>query len=164
MQAFSECPRPPLKADRREKPSHGYRAVHVVVYEDFAPMEIQVRTRLQDTLAQISEKLGDIWGRGLRYGEGPDMPKERARPDAPATRAEVVAQLQALGRAIDATETLQVALATVREEMLGRNPDARGDAHQKLEAVVRNTATVQDELHAVLNRLVVSVSQPGGAP
>src|SRR6516165_3405873 len=58
--AFSDCPKPPLKIDRRERPNHGYRAVHVIVFEDSTPVEIQVRTKMQDTWAQITEKLGDI--------------------------------------------------------------------------------------------------------
>src|SRR5439155_5107176 len=38
--------------DRRAKPSHGYRAVHVIAEIDGCPVEIQVRTRLQDLWAQ----------------------------------------------------------------------------------------------------------------
>ena len=74
METFADCPKPPELIDRREKPSHGYRAVHVVVYEDGPPVEIQIRTEHQDTWAQITEKLDDAWGRGLRYGLGPDQP------------------------------------------------------------------------------------------
>jgi len=66
MDAFQDCPRAPQTIDRRERPSHGYRAVHVIVYAETVPVEIQVRTKLQDSWAQISEKLGDIWGRGPR--------------------------------------------------------------------------------------------------
>lgn len=33
--------------DRRIKPSHGYRAVHVVAHIDDKPIEIQIRTELQ---------------------------------------------------------------------------------------------------------------------
>lgn len=64
MEAFAECPKAPELIDRREKPSHGYRAVHIVVYEDSIPVEIQIRTKLQDTWAQITEKLGDAWAEG----------------------------------------------------------------------------------------------------
>jgi ppGpp synthetase/RelA/SpoT-type nucleotidyltranferase len=39
--------------DRRRHPSHGYRAVHVVVRRDHRSVEIQVRTSLQNTWAQI---------------------------------------------------------------------------------------------------------------
>jgi ppGpp synthetase/RelA/SpoT-type nucleotidyltranferase len=69
MAAFADCPKPPQKIDRRERPSQGYRALHVIVFEDSTPVEIQIRTKVQDAWAQITEKAGDRWGRGLRYGE-----------------------------------------------------------------------------------------------
>jgi ppGpp synthetase/RelA/SpoT-type nucleotidyltranferase len=49
MQAFADCPKAPEPIDRRKNPSHGYRAYHVIVYEDGIPVEIQIRTKLQDT-------------------------------------------------------------------------------------------------------------------
>lgn len=71
--AFADCPKTPVVKDRRENPSFGYRAVHVIVFIDSVPVEIQVRTQGQNTWAQIVEKLGDRWGRGLRYGLGPGL-------------------------------------------------------------------------------------------
>lgn len=58
--------------DRREHPSHGYRAVHVVVQVAKVPVEIQVRTDLQDMWAQLVERLADRWGREIRYGGEPE--------------------------------------------------------------------------------------------
>ena len=46
--------------DRRLKPSHGYRAVHVIVKVDQKAVEIQIRTRLQQLWAELSEKLSDV--------------------------------------------------------------------------------------------------------
>lgn len=64
----SELVKKPI--DRRESPSHGYRAVHVVVRSlDGLRVEIQIRTELQDLWAQVIEALGTKWGRELRYGE-----------------------------------------------------------------------------------------------
>ena len=163
MEAFSDCPKPPLKVDRREKPSHGYRAIHVVVYEDSAPMEIQVRTKLQDAWAQISEKLGDAWGRGLRYGEGPDLAGEPAWPGATATRSEVVRELQLLAQAIHEAETSQVELGELREIMLGLDPAARGGMPDRLEAIARKAAEFEDGVHTAANTLLGNVSQLGGA-
>jgi putative GTP pyrophosphokinase len=57
--------------DRRAKPSHGYRAVHVVARSEGLPVEIQVRTDLQHVWAELSEKLADTYGMSLKYGEGP---------------------------------------------------------------------------------------------
>jgi hypothetical protein len=56
--------------DRRERPSHGYRAVHLVVLQAGQRVEIQVRTRAQDRWAQFSEKLAERRGMDLKYGIG----------------------------------------------------------------------------------------------
>lgn len=57
--------------DRRKTPSHGYRAVHVIATPDLLPVEIQVRTQLQDLWAQAMERLADEVGREIRYGGAP---------------------------------------------------------------------------------------------
>jgi putative GTP pyrophosphokinase len=57
--------------DRRQKPSHGYRAVHVILSLDDLPYEVQVRTEAQDLWAQLVEKLSDSAYPKLKYGEGP---------------------------------------------------------------------------------------------
>lgn len=56
--------------DRREHPSHGYRAVHVIVRYRHTLVEIQVRTLLQQAWAELSEKLSDINGTAIKYGKG----------------------------------------------------------------------------------------------
>lgn len=58
--------------DRRTRPSHGYRAVHLVVVVYDRPIEIQVRTRAQHMWAEISEKLADAVDQTVKYGGGPD--------------------------------------------------------------------------------------------
>ena len=58
--------------DRRAVPMHGYRAVHLVPKVNGCRVEIQVRTHFQDMWAQAMEALGDHWGRGVRYGQGPE--------------------------------------------------------------------------------------------
>jgi putative GTP pyrophosphokinase len=57
--------------DRRARPSHGYRAIHVVVRWRALPVEVQIRTRLQHLLAELSEKSADMFGMPLKYGGGP---------------------------------------------------------------------------------------------
>ena len=54
--------------DRRRRPTHGYRAVHLIVTIDGHLIEIQVRTQLQDLWAQAMERLADKAGREIRYG------------------------------------------------------------------------------------------------
>jgi ppGpp synthetase/RelA/SpoT-type nucleotidyltranferase len=56
--------------DKRRVPTNGYRAVHVIVYKDGRPVEIQVRTRLQHAWAEISEKIADEHGHEIKYGKG----------------------------------------------------------------------------------------------
>ncbi|HZH32365.1 MAG TPA: hypothetical protein VEY11_16490 [Pyrinomonadaceae bacterium] len=56
--------------DRRERPSHGYRAVHVIVNSLDKMIEIQVRTSLQHLWAELSEKLSDIVDPAIKYGGG----------------------------------------------------------------------------------------------
>lgn len=57
--------------DRRARPMFGYRAVHVIADVDGFPVEILVRTLVQDRWAQTMERYGDAYGRELRYGELP---------------------------------------------------------------------------------------------
>ncbi|MGX1886157.1 hypothetical protein [Streptomyces sp. NPDC055287] len=71
VQAFTGSDRGPKVTDRRAGPSHGYRAVHVIAYPEGMSVEIQVRTRWQHEWADMFEKLADVLGRGIRYGEPP---------------------------------------------------------------------------------------------
>jgi ppGpp synthetase/RelA/SpoT-type nucleotidyltranferase len=59
--------------DRRARPSHGYRAVHLIANIGGRVVEIQVRTRLQDLWAQLSERIADELGEpDVKYGAGPE--------------------------------------------------------------------------------------------
>jgi ppGpp synthetase/RelA/SpoT-type nucleotidyltranferase len=61
-----------LMHDRRVKPSHGYRAVHLVVNVEGHPVEIQIRTPLQHSWASATEKLSDVLDSEIKYGGGPE--------------------------------------------------------------------------------------------
>jgi ppGpp synthetase/RelA/SpoT-type nucleotidyltranferase len=54
--------------DRVAKPSHGYRAKHLVVKVYGRRIEIQVRTIAQHCWAQMSEMTADAYGQNLKYG------------------------------------------------------------------------------------------------
>lgn len=59
--------------DRREHPSHGYRAVHVVVDSAGKLVEIQIRTSFQHLWAELSEKLSDLVDSAIKYGGGDEL-------------------------------------------------------------------------------------------
>jgi putative GTP pyrophosphokinase len=61
---------PTVTIDRRERPSYGYRAVHVIAKLSQHPVEIQVRTLLQHLWAELSEKYSDRFGVDTKYGGG----------------------------------------------------------------------------------------------
>lgn len=56
--------------DRRENPSNGYRAVHVVALNESRRVEVQLRTALQHMWAEISEKFADTVDPRIKYGQG----------------------------------------------------------------------------------------------
>lgn len=58
--------------DRRTRPSHGYRAVHVIVQIGDKPVEIQVRTEDQHLWAELSERIADAVDPAVKYGAGPE--------------------------------------------------------------------------------------------
>ena len=64
-------------SDRRAKPSHGYRAIHIIVHHADRAVEIQVRTQLQHLWAEHSEKLADKFGIAVKYGGGPEDIRQR---------------------------------------------------------------------------------------
>jgi putative GTP pyrophosphokinase len=59
--------------DRRGQPSHGYRAVHVIVKHSGRMVEVQVRTALQHLWAELSEKLADLYDPAIKYGGGSEQ-------------------------------------------------------------------------------------------
>jgi putative GTP pyrophosphokinase len=59
--------------DRRENPSHGYRAVHVIAEISGKPIEIQIRSSLQHLWAELSEKASDVLDPMIKYGGGPEI-------------------------------------------------------------------------------------------
>lgn len=101
--------------DRRRKPSYGYAAVHLVVQRDRRFVEIQVRTGLQDQWAQIVERLGDLWGRQIRYGEPPNEPELNVGLGL-LTRADTWTAVQSMSKLIDVCE------ATIAENVLRSLP------------------------------------------
>jgi len=106
LRLFHPC----VMDDLRIHPSHGYRAVHIIARIDGLPVEIQVRTRLQDLWAQLSEVLSDKVERGLKYGGGPQEPRESLR-----TASEEVGWIESGSK-----EVLDVVREVLRQDLLER--------------------------------------------
>ena len=143
---FADDARPPKVKDRRAEPSAGYRAVHVIVHVRDVPVEIQVRTWWQDQWAQIVESLGDKWGRGIRYGEGP-ADADRVILGLAVTRRDLWEEILADSDAIARYETVELASLDLEAELA-----ARADAsHQETRAgLVTNRQSARAALRKYL--------------
>ena len=103
--------------DRRESPSFGYRAVHVIVKLGSCFVEIQVRTQYQDTWAQWMERFADQMGREVRYGEEPDDFDVPSSPDAGATPRQIIQIWHLIGSQMKAVEEAEEALVWFRHRL-----------------------------------------------
>jgi len=95
--------------DRRENPSHGYRAVHVIAEISGKPIEIQVRSSLQHLWAELSEKASDVLDPMIKYGGGPH---------------EMLSALNGLSQNVMACEQLERKFAELgsRIDLIEKNP------------------------------------------
>jgi len=57
--------------DRRRQPSHGYRAIHLIVRQGRLRYEIQIRSILQHAWATLVERLIEQFTIEVKYGGGP---------------------------------------------------------------------------------------------
>lgn len=159
--AFQDGSRPPRVIDRRVEPTHGYRAVHVIVTVQELPVEIQVRTHMQDLWAQIAESLGDVWGRGIRYGQGPPDPDEPLGGTV-LTRGRLWEFVQDLSERMDVLEELRVELELLEVEqraILDRGvrtqeeSDARFAGIQDLASIKERMLLAEEKLRGDLSSL-----------
>jgi ppGpp synthetase/RelA/SpoT-type nucleotidyltranferase len=104
--------------DRCQNPSFGYRALHLIAVVDGCPVEIQVRTAVQHAWAEVSEKLGDLWGRQIRYGGEPDEPET---PLDGVTRAQVIDALRQASELIARGEQTEAQIIELQEML--EDPD-----------------------------------------
>lgn len=145
---FADGGRPPKVKDRRAEPSHGYRAVHVVVTVQDLPVEIQIRTESQDRWAQIVESLGDRWGRQIRYGEPPTDPERPIDARSNVTRAELWDLVLSLSERTDAVEQWQQSVGQIR-----RVEDRLVEMHQNADDATAAEAVFDEETDRLKARL-----------
>jgi ppGpp synthetase/RelA/SpoT-type nucleotidyltranferase len=151
--------------DRRADPRFGYRAIHLVVRVDDVLTEIQIRTDLQDSWAQIVERLADHWGRGIRYGQDPEDPEAVISSGGlPYTRRELVAELMNMSEITWSVESARHSLNHAQKQVvmarsvLGgfRKPELHSKLQKKIpagmipiqEAAAQELAGISAELDA----------------
>ncbi len=99
---ISEFPQASV-VDRRTNPSYGYRAVHIIVQIQGRLVEIQVRTSLQHSWAELSEKCSDVFDPAIKYGGGDE---------------EIRALFTDSSGTITRTEGLERQIVTLKEQMI----------------------------------------------
>lgn len=124
--------RRPGIVDRRAKPSHSYRAVHVIVQIEGKPVEVQIRTSLQHVWAELSEKLSDVVDPKIKYGGG-----DESFVQLLASASELVAEVE--DEELD-DERIKARLARL---MAGESVDAETQ---------RTLITLQQEMRDIENR------------
>lgn len=125
--------------DRRASPSYGYRAVHVIVDVSGRLVEVQIRTVLQHTWAEISEKLSDVLDPAIKYGGGPDQVKE-----ALANGSTAVGSFETAARAVD----IALAKTHASQEVIAE------EARQALSAARRQLVEIKKQLDDALRKSV----------
>lgn len=124
--------------DRRPQPSHGYRAVHVIVSCHGKLIEVQVRTSLQHLWAELSEKLSDIVGPEIKYGGG----DEGLRPTLMDTSS-----------AIARIESLETQLADLQVRSSSRNYLTNDKKQEAFELLSNAQKTLDEALRGGIKRL-----------
>ncbi|MFN0195659.1 MAG: hypothetical protein ACKVT0_02880 [Planctomycetaceae bacterium] len=122
--------------DRRSKPSHGYRAVHLIVTSHDRCVEIQIRTLLQHLWAQVSESLSDTFDPNIKYGGGGSTVQEY-----------LTKWSSTVGR-LEQQETQFPAFAVSHEIM-----KKYLDMHNRVKAQLRQQLTIElDEVKQILEK------------
>jgi hypothetical protein len=144
--------------DRRADPRFGYRAVHLIVRIDELLVEIQIRTEMQDSWAQIVERLGDRWGRDIRYGGDPESPDSLVRSgELVMSRRDTMDMLMQLGEVSAKVEQARASVVqNERELKASRDGVANARKRAKRERLERELPPelepARDRLMAVLSR------------
>ena len=125
--------------DRRKWPSHGYRAIHAIAKQSGKPIEIQVRTMLQHTWAEFSEKCADIFDPGIKYGVGPkeviDLLQKASQLLMELEAAELILSPYLEGLKKAPTLELEARISDTAKELQAKKDQIRGILEQGITAI-----------------------------
>ncbi len=124
--------------DRRQHPSYGYRAVHVIVKCYGKLIKIQVRTMLQHLWAELSEKFSDVVDPAIKYGGSDKDPQE------------ALMVLHTASIAIAREESYETELAGVYESLIS--------ADQLIDEKQQQIAEIQSDLSSLRQKMYVYFS------
>ena len=119
--------------DRRLKPSHGYRGVHIIAQINEKPIEIQVRSTLQHLWAEFSEKLSDVIDPRIKYGGGAE---------------DIQALLQGNTAIVTENENLELNIALLTKK------DLDSDDKIRLEELQNGVSEVRAKMAKHLNKFI----------
>jgi putative GTP pyrophosphokinase len=112
--------------DRRNHPSNGYRAIHIVVRFKNKLIEIRIRTPLQHIWAEFSEKLSDVIDTKIKYGKGPkefqDLLSHASKALATCEEAEkeisTIERQQLDKKAISELNAKKIEIETIKQDIV----------------------------------------------
>ena len=132
--------------DHREIPQCGYRAVHVVVKASTdRPVEVQVRTAIQDVWANVSEALAAQFGPDIKYCGGPGHVRDML--DGLSTQGQQLERMQREANEVMAKlDALRSSADTANDAQDAMLPELDAEVEALLSEIER---TVEDYLNKV---------------
>jgi putative GTP pyrophosphokinase len=148
--------------DRRQAPSYGYRAVHVVPKVGGKAVEIQVRSALQHLWAELSEKLSDVVDKNVKYGGGPERLQQalisasnmiRRFEETEARLAPIYAQVSELDAQVSKMTTGMDKANVDAVEAYQKVKEQRAKLDDSFKAVQRDTVRVKRTIKELLDMI-----------
>ena len=134
--------------DRREHPSHGYRAVHVIVKHNDKLVEIQVRTSLQHMWAELSEKLSDVIDPALKYGGGDQQKLDLLTEYSSLIADEESFELELLG------EMNRLSVLLSRGNLMEQEQEGLLNSQTRTEQSQRNITSIRQRIIRLLRNAI----------